>query len=345
MNILEDAINQLFKVYYNVCEKNEKIFDEISYDDIKELFFDEKSYYVENECGEEDFYNQDNLYDEDDYKMQYYTSIKEDLLEYFKDLRNNNYDLYIDFVSLLTLEYYNIVIQDIEPLGDCYDLDENDVFCAIKDMSKHEFLECLEYEENDYLEEIIECIIQEYDPEFKEVVSYDYLYVEQFLKEKEFQEIYEKFHPNLKAELKEINKYLCNVKLIDSCDMKFEKLFDYIYLALFTKANAEKSIYYHDILTYKLNDIKVKNEKLYNEILLYLIQFLYVYIKDKKDKSLIETAALETIEEEPQEDITYITDEEFLIENFYNYDILKHANLIQNLSEDVIKKTKKFIKK
>lgn len=328
-----------FFVYITILvKKNAEIYNKVTDEEIERMVLNEKLNYEDTD----NYYDKDYL--EDDYS-EFDISVLDDMIGHFKDLEREDYDFYLDFVSLLALEYYNIVIQDKDDYDEYYVDEDNDLLMAIKDMSKDEFIKCVEYDENDFLIEIIDTILDEYDPEPEEVCEYDYVYIERFFNEEEFQKVYNKFHPNLELELEEIKKYMCNSELMDYVSkISFTKLFDYIYLSLLTKVNVDKKIYYHDILTYKLQKIFNENEELYNEIILYLTQFLYVYIKNKKEKSDFEIEVINTIEEEPKDGIEYITDEDYLIDSFYDYDILTHHRMIQNLSEDTKKKTKKFIR-
>ena len=345
METLEDAINRLFQVYNESCEVNKNLYEEIDEEEINFLFSEENenSIFDLDITLDEDYEIEEN--EEQIMHMENYSKIMGDILDYFEKTRETDFDLYSDLVSLLALEYYNLVLEDVEDCESYYPEEDNEVLTFMKYASKEKFIDSTCDEENTYLEEIILTILQKYEPRFSSNIDYDYLYLERFFEEKEFQNMYKKFHPNLKKEYEEIKKYFLHSKLLESVsNIEFNKLFDFLYLSQFCYANCEKKIYYEDILAYKLSELEKKNEDLYDQIILYMTQFFYIYVKDKKNKNDLEIDAIETIEEEPREGVVYVTDVDFLIDCFYNYNIVEHDPIIQSLSEDTKKKTKKFIK-
>ena len=344
MNTLEEAINKLFEIYRMSCIASKEIYKDLEDEEIRFLFSEEF------ECEDEELENEESFDDSSRFlsyrREEHYTYIMDNILNYFTILKNEDYKTYSDLVSLLSIEYYNLILIDIENCEEYYPEQDNELLTYMKYTSKDRYINTIDDEDSSYLDEIIRVIIQKYKPGYTEHVEYDYLYLERFFDKKDFQNIYVKIHPNLKAELEEIKKYYAHTLLLDSVrKIEFKNLFDFIYLSLFSHTNCDKRIYYQEILAYKLNDLINSNKKLYNQIMTYMTQFLYVHLKNKKDRDVLEDEALSALEESEMHDATYFIDVDYLVDTFYNYDILKHDLLIRNMSEETKNRTKKFIKK
>ena len=347
MNTLEEAINKLFEIYRESCISSKELYEDLDDEEI-DLLFSEDSDESHDELDDLENYEDDSDSLDSALNIQreeYYAYLMGNIMDYFDKLKSDDYQTYSDLVSLLSLEYFNLVLIDIENCEEYYPEEDNEVLTYMKYASKDRFLQTVDDSESSYLEEIILTIIQKYKPGYCEHVDYDYLYLERFFDDTKFQKMYKKFHPSIKAELEEIKKYYAHTLMLKNIrKIDFKNLFDYLYLSQFAHANCEKRTYYQEILAYKLHDLMDDNEDLYDQIILYMTQYLYIYLKDKNDRDELEDEALAAIEESEKHDTRYFVAPDYLIDVFYNYDILEHDSIIANLSESEKNKTKKFIK-
>ena len=339
MNTFIDALNELFKLHSKVIKEYEELLfeDEEECEDEDEIDYDEFDY----ELGKKGYSLRDSL---DDNENAILSALENEIISKSDD----NYEEYYKMISLLAIEYYNLICAARVDYQDCYKSTkkEMELINIIENSDLSELIGSISDLENDYLLEIIVTIINEYEPEIDYVEEdYDYLYLQDIINDRKVQKVYMKFHPNLKEEIKNFDKYAYHLRISDKVEqIDVDSLFSFIYVHLVVRQLISNKLHYLDIMASKLNQISIDNEKLYKEIVLYLTRFYYVTLKDKKSVNEIEQSAIDIIEEEPKKNVCYLPELNTLITNFYNYDIMVSNTKIDNLSDDMKKKTKKFIK-
>ena len=343
MEIIQNALDELFELYVKGIKNNEDLLDEeikqngVNVDKIREALDQNEDF-----AYEEDF--DDSLDDLEEEIDPFEFAVLEDVEKDIRNLSKKDYEHFCNLVYLLGIEYYEIVYLDIRNIEGYYPEEGNEILDFMDSCTKKEFIDAVMDEENGYLSEIIATILNDYEVDENMKPEYDYMFLQDVLDYDQVQKVFKKFHPNLKKELINLKEYVNHLDFSDKLvNVKINSLFDYIVTSLIVKNSVSKQIYFQDIIIAKLNQILVENEELYDEIVLYLTKYLYVHLKDKKDKTQLELLALSTIEENPEDEVSYYPDVDFLINQFYEFDILKHYNKIENITEEEKTKIKKFM--
>ena len=326
-NLFFDAINAILNFSFNIMKNNNKL-RELN-DEIQER---KSSKFVSEEDNK-----MTNLME----NMLDNALIDEVKIEILK-LSETNYKKFSNLISLLALEYYNLVFYDILTNKDFKKLDDNNV--VIRDMinkSKKEFISDIQMNINNNLDTMLLYFFDEYNYE-KVLIEYDYNYVIPHIDSLLTRFLYEKFHPNYKEEIYEANKYKLN------CDietMRITNVLEFIHMALMCKANVEDSCDFAQILQEKMWIIAEENENLYNELILYLTKYFYIeYINGKFDRELIPTEKdiIEFVENGKINDILKLEPDYELLKAFYNFDIMEYIEMSQKIDSSKKEKIKKL---
>ena len=234
----------------------------------------------------------------------------------YDEIKNMPADEQEDLLSLLVIYYYATVIaarkEEQEDI-DCSDDEEQDesvediddkLLDLIRDKGKDYVIEELLSDENTYLIDMLSLIIAN-DVEtlssitqkegkiedFEEYAMIDDLIDidkeaaatdedEQELfstKDESVQKVYEKFHPNKEAELKNHKEYSYNDSIMDKTNgMCAKNLADFIEKVSFVKRLYTKKRYYETFLCNILTNTKVVDKELYEKVYLFVIRYCYI---------------------------------------------------------------------
>ncbi len=325
MNTLLDVQNKLYELYAAAREKYP---------------FDE-----------EEEWEAFNIYDED---MEEPPEVNDRLVYIYNEILRENDD---DLICLVAVYYLTFLMQDISNMeivselcnieSDYYD----DIMDSMKNDSKEEFLNKIRNPilDEDYLMDMLSVMMYHDFLEFDEDTEIEYRedYDEWEDLEKAltnssiFKDIFEKFHPNIKAEEKEYKKYKTQcynverlLKLVPKSTEEFITIF----------MQAKKLLITNDCAMFFLEDwldkIKEQNPELLKRIMIIILRYYFVeeYVKAPYLGYEAEDKIAECIE--------YITDLPYyadIIDEFVNFDIVEFSKDIAkvpksdlNVFEDLI---------
>ena len=264
-------------------------------------------------------------------------AIKELVESYLCDEGEEDLD---DDLCLLSLEYYNIMCNSE---GVDYYYDEDDIIDNMKNLSKNNYISFL-YKNVDCISNIFLEIINEYFGEFP-IIEYQYANIDEILNNEASFEIYEKLHPSLSDELNCYKEYVIENNVItDIYDKNIRSLIELLNTTIIASSilNENELI---DLIHTKIWFIKLTDDKLYKEIILFLSKYFYICIKKRIEKygdlSFGEATAYEFLMESDTDEIVNRAPEYVLINNFINFNFLSYIEEEKNLDEE----SKKFIKK
>ena len=253
----------------------------------------------------------------------------EDAINYgnVKDVNNHlvkkDYDDFCEITSLLIIEFFNIMCNDMKNNNLIQD-NQKRVLLHIIHSDKDDYIKSMYMEELKDLLVIISAIIEEYnfDCEF-ELEEYPYSYIEDLIKDSNVLNIYKKYHSNLELEMDKINEYIESNKLYEMISsLKVDDMFTFIYDFLILKQSIEDKYELVSIFMSKLWKIYSKNERLYMRIVYFLCGYYYITNKDKKGCDHESQTLLKAIEK-CDDNLVNITRLDLLLNEFINFDLLK----------------------
>ena len=267
--------------------------------------------------------------------------------EKIMELSTFYYEDFIDLIRLLTLEYYNILSS-----GEYESNEDDDVILElIENIDKDNLLSCIESGETTFLDNIISLILEHYEfGNYADVLNfsyYNYSNMDRVFKSPLGKKIYKEFHPNILEELNNLNEYKKQIKLENSgYEIKINSLFEYIYYLLVYKQIIKNKFVLVDIFVDRLMELEEENNKLYMEIINYIIGYFYL-VTDKKEKNNIELneVQLENLNWLKSNNINNIyerTEIHFLVKEFINYDLIEYDNLLNESNDKVKQMVKKL---
>lgn len=297
----------------------------------------------------------------------FYDAYDEEALMYVCDkimeLSLSDYEEFSDIVSLLTLEYFNIMCNK-DALFEEYDayenefkddteFDDEEILDTIRECNKEDFVDDILDEENDYLVAILSLILEYYDFGYVDALdfsSYDYGNMDNAYKSDIGKNVYEEFHPNLSEELNHFNKQKKQNQILETIrNLNINSLLSFVcYIKTFNQYFDNKSLLISEF-TDKLMKIKEENKKLYNEILCYVVSYFYMVIDDKQNNneelSVTQRKNLEYLKSNNLKDLFDNPSIYCFITQFINYDFMEYDNLLNNSSNEVKSMVKKLTMK
>ena len=299
-------------------------------------FLPEKEEIFESSILEENEDEEDVSYDEDAFVYVY---------DNIMELSLSNYEEFSDIVSLLTLEYFNIICSDeFKP-------NEEDIqtLNLLKEYNKEEFIDMVQNSEEDILFDMLSLILEYYEIGDIEMdfSFYSYDNMEKTYKSNFGKKLYKEFHPNLYGELNVLNNQKQQKKFVKDIDkLEITLVFNFIYYLLVYKQLLREELLSSHFQT-KLIELKRKNNTLYKNILSYLIGYYYIVmdknIIDENDEELgEERCLLEDIKNGNLEYIFECAPVGILISNFINYDFIEYDKLLNESSDEVKTLVKKL---
>ena len=257
------------------------------------------------------------------------------------ELSTYNYEEFLNIVELLILEYYNIMCS-----GE-FELNEHDIEILefIEECDKDNLISSIESGETEFLDNIISVIMEYYEfGDYTDILDfscYDYNNMNNVYKSDDGKKIYEQFHPNLLEELNNLNTYKKEKSFENFIDKKeINTLFEYIYYILIFKQIIKDKFILVNKFADKLIELKQKNNKLYNEILNYIISYFYVIMERKqKDNEELQGTQKENLKHLRNNNLNYIYENPTIycfINEFIDYDIIEYDSLL-NESNDKVK--------
>lgn len=176
--------------------------------------------------------------------------------------------------KLMALEYFNYH-------KELYDTDNDDTFDTLYDIfnsDSHDYLYIVFFKDKDrdYLTSWIKNIIDEHEFEYQD--HYDYTDTLKLYEENNnVRRVYTYLHPDIDAELENMQKFKQTVKLRDvfvrseiTSPLEF-----YIYMRFIANGTFSKDIL-ASLGGYKLTLIKEKNPQVYNEIMSFMLKYFYI---------------------------------------------------------------------
>lgn len=243
-------------------------------------------------------------------------------------------------LCILALEYYNLMC-NIEG-SDYYNIDD-DIIDNMKSLTREEFINFL-YSNTDNISHIFLEILNEYIGIFP-LNEYKYYGIEHILENKNSFDLYKKFHPNLIDEIKNYKEYKIDSDILSEIyDTNIYSLIELIYLTIIAS-----SLLTEDELIELVHDkvwfIKITNDELYKEVILFLSKYYYICVKKRLSEygnvGIGEVTAYEFLMESEPSEIIQKAPEYILINNFINFNILDYLDEEKKLNSE----EKKFIKK
>ena len=265
----------------------------------------------------------------------------DNVVDIYKRLVRNDYEYFYNLVSLLTVEYFNIMCNDMKNNNIIHD-NEKRVLFHIINSNRSDYINALYMEELKDLITIIAVIIEEYnfDCDF-ELDEYPYSYIEDFIKDENVLNIYKEYHPNFESEMDKFNKYIELNKTYEMISkLKIKGVFNFIYDFLVLKQSIEDKYELISIFMSKLWELYSKNEKLYMKILYFLCGYYYSINNNKKSCDHEAQALLKAIEH-CDDDLVSISRLDLLLDEFISFDLL---DLEKALGKFPMKMKKKMIK-
>lgn len=284
---------------------------------------------------------------EESEEITYDLEAAEHVQEKIMELSTFHYDDYINLITLLTLDYYNILSS-----GEYESNEDDDVILElIENIDKYNLLSCIESGETTFLDNIISLILEHYEfGNYANVLNfsyYNYSNMDRVFKSPLGRKIYKEFHPNILEELNNLNEYKKQIKLENSTyEIKINSLFEYIYYLLVYKQIIKNKFVLVDIFVDRLMELEEENNKLYMKIINYIIGYFYL-VTDKKEKNNIELneVQLENLNWLKNNNINNIyerTEIHFLVKEFINYDLIEYDNLLNESNGEVKQMVKKL---
>lgn len=195
-------------------------------------------------------------------KLSFILDFEHDLEQFKKDAK------------LMALEYFNYH-------QELYDTDNDDTFDTLYDIfnsDSHDYLYIVFFKDKDrdYLTSWIKNIIDEHEFEYQD--HYDYTDTLKLYEENNnVRRVYTYLHPDIDAELENMQKFKQTVKLRDvfvrseiTSPLEF-----YIYMRFIANGTFSKDIL-ASLGGYKLTLIKEKNPQVYNEIMSFMLKYFYI---------------------------------------------------------------------
>ena len=210
-----------------------------------------------------------------------YENVK-DVYNKILEISYNDYEDFSSLISLLTIEYFNIICNDMKN-NNIVSKKQVKVLLHIINSSKNDYIRYLYLEELNDLLVIISTIIEEYsfDCEF-ELDEYPYSYIEDLLKDSNVLSIYKEYHPDFELEMNKLNEYIESNKTYEMISkLKIKDVYSFIYIFSVLKQNIEDKYDLISMVMSKLWEIYGRNERLYKKIVYYLCGYFYVKNKNK----------------------------------------------------------------
>ena len=261
-----------------------------------------------------------------------------DLVDYY--INNENEDFLNENLCLLSLEYYNIMCNIT---GVDYFSDDDDVIDNMKELNKNNYINFL-LEDTDSISNIFIEIINEYIDDYP-LIEYQYMNIDDIIKNENSFEIYKKLHPYLSNELQNYKGYIFeNNILSDIYDKNIHSLIELLNTTIIAASVLDENELI-DLIYAKIWFIKLTDEKLYKEVILFLSKYFYICAKKRIEQygnlSIGEVSAFEFLMESDIDEIVNKAPEYILINNFLNFNFLSYIEEEKSLDEE----SKKFIKK
>lgn len=252
----------------------------------------------------------------------------------------DDYEYISDNLCLLALEYYNIMC-NVDGV-DYYD-DEDIIIDNMKKLNKDSFVKFL-LKNSDYISDMFLQILEQYIGKFP-LREYSYFNIEDIILNDKSFELYKKFHPSLNDELISYKEYKVESSVeSDIYDKNIRSLLELLsttIIASYLLSEDELIDLVHD----KIWFIKLTNDKLYKEVILFLAKYYYICarkrIKEYGDLGIGEVTAYEFILDSDIDEIVSKAPEHVLVNNFINFDFMQYLdeeNKLDNESKQFIKK-------
>lgn len=300
-------------------------------------FIPEKEVDFENSILDEIEDDEEDSYDEDAFVYVY---------DNIMNLVLSDYEEFLDIVSLLTLEYFNIMCsEEFEP-----NKEDIQILNLLKECNKDEFIDKVQEGEEDILFDMLSLILEYYDFGDVDIIDfscYSYDNMDKVYKSDIGKKLYEEFHPNLSNELSGLSKQKREKQIIKTIEkLEITSLFSFIYYMLTFKQILTDEINLYRSFLDKLIELRRKNNKLYNEILSYLIGYYYI-VMDKKmiddDEELgEERKILDNLRNDNLKDVFDCPQLGIYILEFINYDFMEYDKLLNESSDKVKSMVKKL---
>ena len=295
--------------------------------------------------------NENNLaqldFDQNEDNLEYIGEVENHIHDQIQAISFTNRNEYENLLSLLIIHYYTLIAGDGEYYEDLENAeDENEyeelydeLIEMIVDLDKDTLISSIENQENTYLYDLLDLVIEEElqyheEDDDKTIEDYDDIsYMEETLKREEGIKIYRKFHPNLELELEHFQYQQKKEEIFNKLkEIRIKNINDFFYAFNLVK-NSLKTIHYiNPVLRNILYEIEDK--KILNTIMAALLSYYYVYQKNYNeyfDEDFFINVELKYAFDDTRD---FISAYDYVIKCFCNFDMSEYYKLLNNLSEN-----------
>lgn len=223
--------------------------------------------------------------------------------------------------------------------------DEEKIYESIEIKSKKEFIDEIRNQVNNYLIQMLEMFYNRelyfldnscIESGIEEDHFFDWEILQASISDKKVENVFLKFHPNLRKELTNYKTYLENEDALKKLPhVNIKTISNFIELFVFAKEKFNDNDYLYSFLIYFLDEIREKNEVLYKSISLLLLRNYYIY-EMKKEEVDMYSIGLEV--QQLNDPKRYRISNE-IIESFLDFDI----NTLGEKYEKLTKQQKKVV--
>lgn len=269
-----------------------------------------------------------------------------------------------NFVSLLSIYYYckchydddeyineeDFEIDDWETddieLDDFDEDEEDDIIGDMETITKEEFIDDIKDQNNNYLFDLLEVFFDEelfgLNHEDFSFDKYDCLsIVDEIDGNEKVENIFSKFHPNLKKEFEQYIDCAGQEQIFNKCT-KFDvnSVSDFIQLYEIVRKKINDELLLKEFLRHFLINMNEKNEMLCNDILIFILKYYYVksYFSNKKNLDDVMNNIYSCIFE-----INDINKHEDIIYEFSDFNFQEFCESFPNVPSDVVEVMKEKI--
>lgn len=276
-----------------------------------------------------------NLIDIED--MLKYETVK-DVYDRIMKISEKDYNDFSNFVSLLTIEFVNIMCNDYKKNNNISNKQKNALF-HISNSNKEDYIKFLYLEEISDLFIILSSIFEEYNFDCKfELEEYPYAYIQDLLSDKDVLNIYKEYHPDFELEMNQFNEYKESIKTYEIIsNLKIKGVFSFIYYFSVLKNSIDDRYTLISMFMGKLWEIYSYNEKLYKKILYYLCGYFYSKNKNIKSSDHEIQTLLSAIKYSDGTNLANIDRLDILLNEFINFNLLDFVDSLDEFPKSMKK--------